>query len=183
MNIEWTKSRLGFWLLISLIPATIAYVPAAALSPDEPFQDEFFWSFIGTILALYLPCALVAGAVLAVWGRIEKSRQYREAQHYAQRHGWHPISKTTWRNRKRNGVQLSVDKAIVGSTYILTIEINGETTVVDEFETPTWALEFGDWLWEELLQAQGMTPDVEVVAEKRAEWEQSKGLTLYRGPA
>ena len=85
-----------------------------------------------------------------------------------------------WRNRKRNGVQLSVDKTVGKPTYLLTIEIEGETTTVDEFATPLWALEFGDWLWQELLHAKE-TPSVEFVAQKRQEWERTMAPALRGG--
>lgn len=181
MGIEWTKSRAGKWLLLSLIPAILGLIVVGVQSPDELFEGEFFWSFLLMALILYWPSALVAGITLSVWGSIDQKRQYREAQQYAQRHGWHPISRTSWRNRKRNGIELAVNKAIGLPTYILTIVIEGETTMVDEFTTPTWSMDFGDWLWEELLLVQGR-PDVRGVVEKRAEWEQSRGLAVYHGP-
>ena len=180
MKQQWTKSRSGAWLLLSLIPATIVFVFAAAQTPDELFEGEFFWSFVAIILFLYWPCALVAGIVLTVWGRVQESRNYRETRQYGELHGWHPIAKTAWRNRKRGGVELAVNRAYKKPAYILTIVVDGETTTVDEFETALWALQFGDWLWEDLLHTNAK-PDVAVVSEKRAEWEQTRAMAVYRG--
>ena len=52
---------------------------------------------------------------------------------------------------------------------------------MDESATRIWALEFGDWLWEELLSARAST-NAEVLAEKRDEWEQSRAMAKYEGP-
>ena len=175
-----TKSTAGKLLLFSLFPAAIGFFIAVSLSSTPLFAGEFFWSFTALFIFLYWPIALVLGAVLSVSAVVERNRRYREAQQYAELHGWHPITRTSWRNRKRTGVQLAVNKAFEKPTYILTIEIGGETTTVDEFETAVWALQFGDWLWEWLLETGGEL-DVSVVAEKRAEWEQGRAMTPYRG--
>ena len=66
-------------------------------------------------------------------------------------------------------------------TFVREVLREGETTAVDEFSTRVWALEFGDWLWEELVAARAST-DAEVLAEKRDEWEQSKAMAKYEGP-
>ena len=175
-----TKSQRGVWMLISLIPATVLVVILATLGAPYEGMGGTLIALLVTMLSLYWVCALVAGLTLTIWGAVERSRHTKEAMQYAQRHGWRPISRDMWRNRKRNGVQLAVNKAIGKTTYILTIDIEGDTTMVDEFATPVWALDFGDWLWQELVDARAST-DIEVVAQKRAEWEQSRGLALYRG--
>lgn len=128
---------------------------------------------------VYAFFAAPVGLVLLVWGSIEFNRAYRKAQQYAELNGWHPISRTAWRNRKRNDIALSVGQAFQKPTYILRVEIDGETTTIDEFETSLWALQFGDWLWQELLQANA-APDRATVVEKRAEWEQSRAIAVYR---
>ena len=179
MESKWPKSRVGKWLLLSLIPATVLFWIAVAVASSIDGGVSILFSVVIFLLVIYWPAALVAGIVLRWLGSKDNSGQYLEAQQYAQRHGWHPISETMWRNRKRNGVQLAVNQAIGKRTYILTIAIEGETTMVDEFTRAVWALDFGDWLWEELLEARGAAT-VEVVEEKRAEWEQSRGLALYR---
>ena len=163
------KHKIGFWLLISLIPAFIIFIFAIALGASET-SPTALWMVLGIPMMLYLPVALVVGLILFILGSKESKRTNQAAQQYAELNGWHPISRTTWRNRKRNQTALSVHQAFNKQTFILTIETNGETTSIDEFETPVWALQFGDWLWEQLLEA-NTTPDKAEVAEKRAEWE------------
>ena len=74
---------------------------------------------------------------------------------------------------------MAVNKAFKKTTYILNSVVDGETTTVDEFEQAYWALQFGDWLWEELLQSDAK-PGLAVVSEKRAEWEQTRAMALYQ---
>ena len=177
MNI--TKSKLGVLLLLSIIPTTILFIIAGVIV--QPGEDptlenvNIFWTGVGLTTLLYWPCGIVAGLALTFWGYRERRREYQDTLLYAQLNGWHPISKSVWRNRKRNGTELAVTQTVGKSTYILTIKIEGETTAVDEFSTRIWALEFGDWLWEELLNARAST-DAEVLAEKRDEWEQSRAM-------
>lgn len=172
----WTRSKVGIWLLISLLPSFVLGVVLASVFPDP----EGFWNnTVGPLLGLYVICALIAGVILTVLGRIDGSRAYREAQQYAEMHGWFPITKTSWRNRKRDNVQLAVDQSFKKSRYILKID-HGEATVIDEFETAYWALQFGDWLWEQLLGAGTTKVDAETVSEKRAEWEGTRAMAVYR---
>ena len=179
-----TKHKVGLWLLISLIPAVILLGIGLVGGAASGYPEDGAWVAIVALSILYTPFAAVIGLVLLAWGNIEFNRAYRTAQQYAEMNGWHPISRTAWRNRKRNNVALSVGQAFQKPTYILRIEIDGETVTIDEFETSLWALQFGDWLWEELLQANA-TPDRVTVVEKRAEWEQSRAMAIYhpRGPA
>ena len=125
---------------------------------------------LGIPMMLYIPVALVVGPILFLWGNTEFKRAYQAAQRYAELNGWFPITRTQWRSRKRNNIALSVSQAFEKRTYILTIDVDGETTIIDEFETPLWSLQFGDWLWEHLLQ-RNASPDIEEVAEQRAQWE------------
>ena len=181
-----TRSKLGAWFLLSLIPTGLLFLVAIVASSPTPWAPgELFWSFIGLINLFYLPSALVAGLVLMILDSRARSRAYKEALTYAQRNGWRPITKEMWRNRKGSGVQLAVNQAVGQSSYVLTIEVNGETTMVDEFATRVWALEFGDWLWEELANSRASTEAkvvAEIVAEKRDEWEQSRAIAVYKGP-
>ena len=119
---------------------------------------------------IYLPVGLTVGLVLFLWGNTEFKRVHQAAQRYAELNGWHPVSRTSWRNRKRQNVALSVSQAFAKQTYILTVDVDDETTIIDEFETPLWSLQFGDWLWEHLLR-DNTSPDIEEVAEQRAQWE------------
>ena len=167
------KSRRGFHLLISLIPVLVLLLVLV-----YAIESNTFTSLVVLVLLIYLLIATPLGIVYRVWGSIETRAANRRAHQYAELNGWHPISQTSWRSRKREGAALSVNQAYEKSTYILNIEHMGETTTVDEFETSLWALEFGDWLWEELRAAgKGLNPDV--VHEKRSEWEGSRALELY----
>ena len=69
MGIEWTKSRAGKWLLLSLIPAILGLIVVGVQSPDELFEGEFFWSFLLMALILYWPSALVAGITLSSYNK------------------------------------------------------------------------------------------------------------------
>ncbi len=175
------KHRVGVYILLSLIPAVIIILTAVGLSGPDFDNTPFAVSAIGLLSVLYFMVAIISSPALILWGSIETKRTYRAAQRYAELNGWHPISRTTWRNRKRNQMALSVHQAFNKRTYILTIEENGETTTIDEFETPVWALQFGDWLWEQLLEV-NTTPDKAEVAEKRAEWETTALAIIPHAP-
>ena len=82
---KWSKSKVGLWLLISLLPATGIIIIAAVNDPDEP--TAFTWPIIGGLSVLYWVCAFVAGVILTVWSGIERRRTYREARRYAEAHG------------------------------------------------------------------------------------------------
>ena len=171
-----TKHKIGRWLLISLIPATILFFLGFVISVAASAESG---GGLAAICMMYAMFAAPAGLICLIWGNIEFSRAYRTAQRYAELHGWHPISRTAWRNRKRNNIALSVAQAFQKRTFILTVDMEGETVAIDEFETSLWALEFGDWIWEELLQSDA-TVDKETIEEKRSEWEQSKAMAVYR---
>ena len=173
------KHKIGFWLLISLIPAAILFFLGLMVTVVSSQPEPDSGTSISALSAIYAMFIAPIGLTLLIWGNIEFKRAYRIAQRYAELNGWHPVSRTAWRNRKRNNIDLSVSQAFQKTTYILTIDMNGETVSIDEFENSIWALQFGDWLWEELLIA-NTSPTAEVIAEKRAEWDQSQALALYR---
>ena len=166
-----SKSRISFWLLISLIPAFGLCSVAVVASPGGDVESN--WNTLGGFSVVYFGIALIAGCILYWLGR--KDEAFDDAQRYAERNGWHPISKYVWRCRKREGAALSVNRAYKQKTYLLTIEHQAETTTVEEFDRADWAMEFGDWLWEE-LRAAGHQIDVGVLQEKRGEWEQTHAL-------
>ena len=172
-----TKHKIGFWLLISLIPTALIFIISLAGSLAASNESESWTAILGLSM-FYGIIVLPVGVILLIWGNIEFSRAYNAAQRYAERNGWHPISRTSWRNRKRNNIALSVAQAFKQTTYILNIDMNGETVTVDEFETSLWALQFGDWLWQDLLQTNTEPTRIEI-EEKRAEWEQSRELAVY----
>ena len=163
------KHRIGYWLLISLIPAAILLVLSFIIIALES-DDSNVGGAIGALVVLYGVVAIPAGATLLMWGNIEFNRAYRASMQYGERNGWRPISRTSWRNRKRDNAALSVSQAFKKRTFLLQIEVQSETITIDEFETSLWAMQFGDWLWRELL-IDNAAPDREDIEEKRAEWE------------
>ena len=166
-----TKSKVSLVLLISLMPAFGVCTVAVVMSPGDGVDSN--WNVVGALSVLYFVLALIVGVILYWWGKRDDT--HVEAHQYAERHGWHPISKYMWRSRKREGAALSVNRAYKQKTYLLTIEHQAETTTVEEFDRADWAMEFGDWLWEE-LRAAGHQIDVGVLQEKRGEWEQTHAL-------
>ncbi len=166
------KHRIGFWILISLIPAAILFVLGFMIGFYNEFtrSDSELAAQIAAFCLLHIVWALPTGLVLLIWGNVEFNRAYRVARQYAERHGWLPISRTNWRNRKGSNVTLAVSQAFQKRTYLLMIEGDGETITIDEFESALWALQFGDWLWRELL-IDNAAPNREDIEEKRVEWE------------
>ncbi len=172
-----SKSKVGFWLLISLIPAVFIEIVSLPIAIFIEGSNLGGWTVLFFMTFLYILLGLPAGIVLKIWGSVETKNRFRNAQRYAELHGWHPISKTAWRNMKQGGANLSVQQAFEKQTSILTLTMGGETYTVDEFESSLWALEFGDWLWSELAD---LAVTATVVQEKRQEWDQTRALALRR---
>ena len=171
-----TKSKLARILLWSLLPAFLlaGFITAELAAPPGSTNS---WDSVLAIFIIYMLCALPIGIYLYLKGKKEDSTD--AAQQYAERHGWHPITHHSWRNRKREGAALAVNRAHKGSTYILSIEYQGETTTVEEFEQALWALQFGDWLWVELRES-AQDVSAEVLHGKREEWEDTQALAVRR---
>ena len=168
-----SQRQLAKYLLLSLIPTGIYALVGSAIigtTGSLPALLQTLWA----LSILYWPIALIAGLVLHYVVKWRDRKLFRATQEYAQMNGWLPISSTHWRNRKRNQIQLAVAKSLTDETFILTVEVEGERVTVDQFENSLWALQFGDWLWEQLPLAGQIDPGV--VIEKRAEWEQSQAL-------
>lgn len=99
---QWTKSRLATWLLISLLPTGIlgfiSFVGFAIATPSQPTSELFgsgwqaFWWVLTVLLWPYWWIALVVGVVLKIWAGNETRRLYREGRQYAELHGWQQIS-------------------------------------------------------------------------------------------
>ena len=159
------KYRIGVWLFFSVVAAAFLILIDMAIIINNGDGSLTY----GGVAMLYFIFAFPVGVVLLIWGNIEFSRAYKAARQYAERHGWRPISRTSWRNRKANNVSLAVDQAFKKQTYLLKIEGDSETITIDEFESSLWALQFGDWLWSELLITSA-NPTTEDIEEKRAEW-------------
>ena len=185
---QLTKSTVGTWLLISLLPTgalgfiflvglVITTPPDTALDPVDGWYA--FWALGAILLWPYFWIALVVGVVLKIWAGAETRRLYREGRQYAELHGWQQISDTAWKNFKRNNVSLSVTQAYGKQTYILSVESDGDTAATDGFSRSLYALQFGDFLWENVLSARPQV-DVSVVRETRVEWERSRALPSGR---
>ena len=170
-----TKKQLARWLLISLIPVVIIFIAIVAIADPDVTGPTLA---VTVILILYVPPALVTGLILLIWTNVVAKRMFNNTQRYAELHGWLPISRTQWRNRKRNQIRLAVNKAAQRNTFILTIEAEGETFTIEEFESSVWALQFGEWIWQELLTNDDAKVDVEVISEKRTEWIESNALAI-----
>ena len=99
-----SKSRISFWLLISLIPAFAVCSVSVVLS--APMGETNNWDTLGGFSVVYFGIVLIAGCILYWLGR--KDDAFDDAQMYAERNGWHPVSKYVWRSRKREGAALSV---------------------------------------------------------------------------
>ena len=176
-----TKSRIGFWLLISLIPAGlgtfISMLVGIATSVSDPSSDSNGWAVTIILFAMYFGAALIAGILLRIWGGAETRKAYRQVRQYAELNGWQEISPNSWRTFKSSGTLLSANQAFEKKTHILTIKLEDETLIVEGFETSLLALQFGDWLWNR--QAEFKTGlNIEVVKQQRTEWEQTRALAI-----
>ncbi len=181
------KSKVGTWLLISLLPTGAAGIVAFVgfgvsgdpLSPDIEGGWEAFWLGATLLLWAYWWMALLAGVVLKIWGGFERRHLYREARQYAELHGWQQISDTAWTNFKRGDAVLRVNQAYGKLTYILSIELNSHTEATDGFSRSVYALQFGDFLWQNVLQVRSQV-DADVVQQTRGEWDRMRALAPGR---
>ena len=176
---QWTKSKVATWLLISLIPtgalAILSFVIFALFVDDPESSGSFLLALAFVLSAIYGPLALVAGLVLKIVAGSGDRRLYRESRQYTEMHGWQQISETAWKSFKRNNVVLSVNKAYGQTTYILAVESDGDTAATDGFSRSLYALQFADFLWENVLSVKSQV-DVAVVQQTRVEWERSLAL-------
>ncbi len=176
-----TKSRIGFWLLISLIPMglltflgfIISIVLFIGSSSDEPEGAEIACTFVFFASLFYWWGALFTGIGLKILSRRENQQMFAQAQRYAEVHGWQPISQSAWRALKADRASLAVSRSIQGTMYTLTIASGVNTTTVTNFATPLWALQFGDWLWER-TGGENITP--ETAQAQRQEWSQNLAI-------
>ena len=178
----WTKARVSFWLLISLIPTGLAgfllfmfgfivsifFVPAGGV----------MW-LIAFFLIAYWWVALIVGLVLRFTAKKEARRIFGEAQAYAEMNSWLPVSRTAWRAMRANNVSLAVNQPFDKSTYTLAISSDAGATTIPEFANPLWALQFGDWLWEK-TGGHNLTPTE--VQRHQQEWSRSLVIRPNRPP-
>ena len=123
---------------------------------------------------------MIVGVTLMVLAHSAAQTAEKEGQRYGEQSGWLQISKASWKSFKPDGVVLSVNPNFGNLTYTLTIESTGETVTVEGFETPRFALQFGDHVWEKLL-SEKPEADASVVHQKLGEWETA--LAIHRkGP-
>ena len=138
-RLPYVQTWVGAALLISIIPAFIGF---SITYEEVPVLDDIF--------AFTVLIALIAGPVFLIMGKRESS--IKDALHYAECNDWHPITKTSWRSIKGDNVSLAVKKSQVGKSFILSIESDQVNHTVEEFERLAWAMQFGDWLWNYLVQ-------------------------------
>ena len=172
-----SKDRVGFWLLLSLIPTGfftfiyfIGFLVVVDVDAEEPSTAALVWGLLFFIFLLYWWAALLVGLGLKVWGKVEIRRNFNEGQRYAAINGWHPISQTAWRSLKADGASMAVTQSVRGSGYTLNVQSKAGATTVPDFTKPLWALEFGDWLWER-TGGENITPST--AEAQRQEWSRS----------
>ena len=123
--------------------------------------------------------SLILGLTLKFWAGLDTRRSYRESRRYADLHGWQPISDTAWKSFKRRGVTLSVSPTYQQPTFILSIDLDGDTLATDGFSKSLYALHFGDHLWEHVL-TDSKQLNVDVLNAERGQWEQTQALAVRR---
>ena len=193
-----TRNQLANRLLRSLIPlgaltllVTIVGM-VAWFGTDDPLgydEDlvsetgwEIFWDVAATILWIVFLGVLTAGVVVKILARRKERQIQEDAMRYSQLRNWQPISSTSWRNYRRNNVVMSVDRVYKGEFYVLLIDQDGESMPTEGFETPLYALQFGDFLWDNVLSNRTRI-EVSEVQETRAQWDRTRMLGPGRSVA
>ena len=125
---------------------------------------------------------LLAGVVLKLIGRNERHRLHWEAQMYASMHGWQQISETAWRSLKQDDCILAVAPEYGASTYSLSVSSDGRSADTYGFSRPVFALQFGDFLWENVLLNRPQLSASEV-RETRMQWDRTRMLGPGRSAA
>ena len=188
-----TRSQVANRLLLSLIPlgllgffAFVMYVIAVSFTGDGQGAAaevdsgwEVFWVFACLLLWPAWWIALGAGAVLKILASRKEGRIRRDGIRFAQLHNWQPISDTTWKSYRRNNLVMTVDRMYGKDSYMLLVDQDGESVSTDGFETSTYALQFGDFLWENVLKVRTRI-DANEVRETRGQWESNRALSPGR---
>ena len=179
---SWSKSRVSYWLLISLIPTGVGgfllFMFGWITGIFSIAAGAAMW-IIAFFLILYWWGALIAGLVLRFNVKKEAQLIFREAQAYAEMNSWLPLSHTAWRAMRANNVSLAVNQPFDKSTYTLSISSDTGATTVPEFVKPLWALQFGDWLWEK-TGGHNLTPTE--VQRQQQEWSRSLAIRPNHPP-
>lgn len=181
---QWTKSRIANWLLLSLpiagIFGVISFVgwgvSSESWTEDQPITTAMgLWLILVLISWPYFGIALITGVVLKVVSSRETGRIYKESRQYAELHDWLQISDTAWRSFKRNHTTFTVNQLYGANTYVLTVDVDGDSVTTDGFSRSIYALQFGDYLWERVLSAQRQA-SASTVHQTRQEWERFRAL-------
>ena len=125
---------------------------------------------------------LVVGLVLKITASRREARIRRDGMRYAQLHNWQPISDTTWKNYRRASVVMTVDKRLGQDAYMLLIDQAGEYVTTDGFETSLFALQFGDFLWDDILSTRERV-EVAEVHRVHQQWVSQLALAPGRPPS
>ena len=179
-----TKSKLSMWLLWSLVPNGILgffsflFYIFSDIDP-EPQGAAILWALLIVISWPTWWLALLIGIGIKIWGGFSTRRSYKESRQYAELHGWQTISDTSWKSFKRRGITLSVNQAFQQPTFILSIDLDGEVIATDGFSKSFYALNFGDYIWDSVLNTSTQV-SAEVITGQRREWEQTQALALRR---
>ena len=176
---QMTKGKLGTWLLWSLIPNGLVGFISFLIGFSSESTEPSIW---GVLVIISWPTwwlSLILGLALKFWAGLDTRRSYRDSRRYADLHGWQPISDTAWKSFKRRGVTLSVSPTYQQPTFILSIDLDGETLATDGFSKSLYALHFGDHLWEHVL-TDSKQLNVDVLNAERGQWEQTQAIAVRR---
>lgn len=122
----------------------------------------------GVLLMVIAVGMLIAAIVLRIQGQGEKRREYDLAVSYAQLNGWQRISRVSWRMFLK-GTTLSVQQAVEDRSFLLKIEQDDNSIVVDGFSAASLAPSFGNCAYLNLVQA-GIKVDKIRLDQERQEW-------------
>ena len=137
--------------------------------------EQAFWDFVflGSLLTFWV--VLVAGAALKVMGRNDRFRSYSEAQMYASMHGWQQIADNAWRCLKGDACAMSVSQGYGEASYSLSVQADGRSESAHAFSRPLYALQFAEYLWENVLSSRPQLT-AGVVRETRIRWDPTRAL-------
>ena len=182
-------TRIGNWLLLSLIPSAILgvvffviYIASFVSDANNELDTvaEGISAMLWVVACLYWWFALFAGIVLKIVGSRQTSALEEESVAYAETRNWQQITKTSWKKFMRNGIVFSVSTAYRGRTWNMSIEGDGEHLAMSGFDRPRLALQFADSMWERVIAKQSTFNPEEV--RRSREW-QDGALQLTEGRA
>ncbi len=175
----WSTIPIGILCLISLGISVVLLAEAeqnwyeygyGAYSGEQAFWDV---TFLLSLLSFWV--ALVGGAALKVIGRNDRFRAYSEAQMYGSIHGWQQIAENAWRCLKGDACSMSVNKGYGAESYSLSVQSAGRSESAEGFSRPLYALQFAEYLWENVLSNRPQLT-TGVVRETRIRWDPTRAL-------